>query len=158
MVELVELSCPKCFKEHTVPAEVVGKKVKCGCGHSFVATPPVAEAAPIVNFVATRPPVGHDGTEKVSDPKNKQTQEMPKSGPVACPFCDVIVSQNSKYLGQAVLCPACHANFNAPHWNAKAIQKEEAQRQDTQGCLNLLGGLVTVAGGIALVALARGCF
>ena len=40
------ISCPKCSKKLKAPYEALGKKVKCKCGHAFVAGPPApAESA-----------------------------------------------------------------------------------------------------------------
>ena len=36
-----------------------------------------------------------------------------KSGPVTCPYCQTMVSQRVKYLGQAMTCKHCLANFEA---------------------------------------------
>jgi hypothetical protein len=56
------------------------------------------------------------------------------------------IAEDVNFLGQSVTCPECHGTCNAPGGPAQTVQ-----------VLNLLGGLVTIGLGIALVALGRGC-
>ena len=36
-----------------------------------------------------------------------------KSGPVICPYCQTMVSQKLKYMGQTLACKHCQARFEA---------------------------------------------
>ena len=36
-----------------------------------------------------------------------------KAGPVTCPYCQTLVSKRVKYMGQAMTCNHCLANFEA---------------------------------------------
>jgi hypothetical protein len=53
MASTITITCPECSKEMKVPAEVLGKKIRCkGCETVFAARGPAAKAAP------ARPPAG----------------------------------------------------------------------------------------------------
>lgn len=80
------VSCPECSKKLKVSDTSVGKKVKCSCGHVFVA---MAEAAAAVAAVAA---------EKVF---------------VACTACTAKLKVATTSLGKKMKCPKCASVFTA---------------------------------------------
>ena len=109
MAEAITIVCPECEKKITVPAEAVGKKVRCkGCQHVFAikapaAKPAGAKAAPIKKA----PPV--------AKPKPKPTDEDEEDdAPIGvtaldtaprCPNC-----ANEMESEDAVICLTCGYN------------------------------------------------
>src|ERR1700722_12509847 len=87
------VQCPECSKKLKVADTSVGKKVKCSCGHVFVAAPPEEAAPPPKPAVA---PAG--AAEKVF---------------VACTECGAKLKVATTSLGKKMKCPKCAAVFVA---------------------------------------------
>jgi DNA-directed RNA polymerase subunit M/transcription elongation factor TFIIS len=80
--------------------------------------------------------------------KREQARKLaqPTRGPIACPFCDSVVAEDAKWLGQAILCPKCHATFTAPDIRAK--EKRDANRSLTMIGIVMVGlGLLLIISG-----------
>ncbi|MSQ95595.1 MAG: TIGR03067 domain-containing protein [Gemmataceae bacterium] len=84
------VSCPECSKKLKVADTSVGKKVKCSCGHIFIAEG--AEAAP------TPAPLTGAAPEKVV---------------VACSACSAKLKVAATSLGKKMKCPKCAGVFVA---------------------------------------------
>jgi predicted Zn finger-like uncharacterized protein len=104
MAEAITIVCPECEKKITVPAEAVGKKVRCkGCQHVFAVKAPAAKKAP----PAAKP--------KPAKPKPKPTDEDEEDdAPIGvtaldtaprCPNC-----ANEMESEEAVICLTCGYN------------------------------------------------
>jgi len=74
------------------------------------------------------------------DRRKPLRKEPPVNGPIVFPFCSMTIAADVKYLGQRIACPSCDGRSTAPGGNAGTVQG-----------LNLVGG-------IALIAVARGCW
>jgi hypothetical protein len=128
MAAAITITCPKCAKQITAPAEVVGKKVRCkACAHVF----PV-KAAP-----AAKPK--DDDEEEGSDPYVVSDLKLAPR----CPNC-----ANEMESEESVICLHCGYNTQT------RLQSRLKKTHDTTGLdyfLWLLPGISCVIGIILLI-------
>jgi hypothetical protein len=74
--------------------------------------------------------------------------EAPR-GSIDCPYCGCHVVDQAKLLGQSILCPKCHASFNAPDKS-----RTSQQQMAWYSRMRLIGFVLLALGGIgALISL-----
>ncbi len=106
MAEAITITCPECDKKINVPADAVGKKIRCkGCEHVFVipapagkkAAKPAAKAAP--------------AAAKADDAKKKAPGPKPAADKPEKPKADDVDEDGNPYgvtaLDNAPRCPDC---------------------------------------------------
>ena len=109
MAEAITIVCPECGKKIAVPAEAVGKKVRCkGCQHVFAVKAPASKSAGGKAVAAKKP-------APVPKPKRKPTDEDEEDdAPIGvtaldtaprCPNC-----ANEMESEEAVICLTCGYN------------------------------------------------
>ena len=79
-----------------------------------------------------------------ANPPSTSPPPVPPRGPIECPYCGCLVVDDAKLLGQSILCPKCHANFNAP--DSEADNKRAAAR-GVSG-LHIVFAAAMISGGI----------
>jgi len=71
-VDKIQVTCPQCAKAYRIPADRVGHKVKCACGHTWVL------AAPSVAVAGQPPEVPGSGPESgAADPTARPVKPVP---------------------------------------------------------------------------------
>ncbi|HEX4069563.1 MAG TPA: hypothetical protein VHX68_00270 [Planctomycetaceae bacterium] len=164
---MLAISCPKCFQSLAIREEALRSEVRCICGHRFIAEDPsspsanappadgelskateshgsvvMSSALPTLLGIAGRRPGEANATSPSPPP-------VPPQGPIECPYCGCRVVDEAKLLGQSILCPKCHANFNAP--DSEAENKRAAARRfsftHVFAAAMLTGGIIALATG-----------
>jgi DNA-directed RNA polymerase subunit M/transcription elongation factor TFIIS len=104
MAEAITIICPECEKKMTVPADAVGKKVRCkGCQHVFAVTAPADKKAPPAPKVkpAKSKPKPTDEDEEDDTPIGVTALDTAPR----CPNC-----ANEMESEEAVICLTCGYN------------------------------------------------
>ena len=130
MAEKLDIACPSCGKLMKVPAEVVGKVIRCkGCAHTFavadpaaapkppVAKPAVAKAAPVKAKAA--PPAADQSAPLKFQDDPPAPAATPAEKKVARPF-DIDEDENDNPYGvekddlDVPRCPFCATELDPP--------------------------------------------
>jgi DNA-directed RNA polymerase subunit RPC12/RpoP len=111
MASTITIACPECDKEMKVPAEVLGKKIRCkGCGATFpakggagqAAKPPAKKSAPAKPKAAAKPAKKAADDDEDASPYGV-TEEKAS---LRCPNC-----ANELESEEAVVCLYCGYNI-----------------------------------------------
>jgi hypothetical protein len=169
---MLAISCPKCFQPLAILEESAGREVRCLCGHPFIAEVPsspsannqldrgerskAADQSHVSAVMSSASPgllgvgIGSPGVANTTSPLPSL---VPSQGPIECPYCGCRVVEEAKLLGQRILCPKCHANFNAP--DSEAEDKRDAVWRFTLGfgfaAAMFVGGIVVLVTGQNLI-------
>ena len=123
MAEKLDIACPSCGKGMKVPAEVVGKVIRCkGCSHTFTVADPAARPKPLVAkpVPAKAKPVAPPADAPIKfqdDPPAAPTPAAEKK--VARPF-DIDEDENDTPSGvtkddlDVPRCPFCATELDPP--------------------------------------------
>ncbi len=136
---MLAIPCPKCFQSLAIREEALGRKVRCVCGHRFIAedpsspsangrladgepTDPSVQSHASINMSSAFPTLLGSRRSGEANPTSKSPLPVPPRGSIGCPYCGCLVVEDAKLLGQSILCPKCHANFNAPDSRQTSFQ------------------------------------
>ena len=82
------------------------------------------------------------GLEQSALSTENRTNPIPSRGSIKCPYCDCVVVQDAKLLGQTILCPKCHAQFKAPRSGATEFHSNSLGKPELRPTLLKVFGVL----------------
>ncbi len=121
MAEAITITCPECEKKITVPADAVGKKVRCkGCQHVFAVKAPAKSAA--AKAPAAKKPPAVKAKPKPTDVDEEDDTPIGVTALDTAPRCPNCA--NEMESEEAVICLYCGYNTRT-RLQAKTIAVED---------------------------------
>ena len=141
---MLTVPCPNCSRSLVVREEAAGNEIRCVCGHRFVPTMPTSgtDGAGGDTFDRQTSSESQSVWNKALFSTENRTNPIPSRGSIKCPYCDCVVVQDAKLLGQTILCPKCHAQFKAPRSGATEFHSNSLGKPELRPTLLKVFGVL----------------